>query len=605
MVNSNENPLSGRVAVSIGPRGERFPLPGAADYARERERLERVAAEQRALGREIVVVMGVGFVGAVMAGVVADSTSRTTGRPGKYVLAMQRPSARSYWKIPYLQQGLPPVQSEDPEVEAIIRRCVLDKGTLSATFSYDALEFADVVVVDVQCDYVKDKLGDMRVGRADIAALEESFKIIADRIPADCLVLIETTVPPGTTERIATPILKSAFAARFSAPSDTGRERGDGLKTTNHQDGSSTVHAPLSGSSNPKSEIRNPQSLPMPEPLVAHSYERVMPGRHYVASVRDFWRVCSGVNPASRERVVRFLSEVLNVEQYPLTVLEHPVESETCKIIENSYRATLLAFMDEWSRFAERHGVDITKVIRAIKVRPTHDNIMFPGPGIGGYCLPKDGALGQWGIRHLLGDEELAFPITTAAININDARGVHAAELCCDALSALGRPVAGSTVLLCGASYREDVGDTRYSGSELIARRLAELAAVIRVHDPYVDHWHELEHQESYPAAGQSRARFFRNQEAMTDVRVESSLAAALQGASALVLAVRHAEYLNLDPAWVVEQAGAPLAVVDCFGLLDDDRIRGYLALGCVVRGLGRGHIARLDGTPPGPRPAG
>ena len=568
------NPPVGRVAVSVGPRGERFPLPGAADYARERERLERVAAEQRALGREIVVVMGVGFVGAVMAGVVADSTSRTTGQPGKYVLAMQRPSARSYWKIPYLQQGLPPVQSEDPEVEAIIRRCVLDKGTLSATFSYDALEFADVVVVDVQCDYVKDKLGDMRVGRADIAALEESFKIIADRIPPGCLVLIETTVPPGTTERIATPILKSAFAARFP------NGRTELVVSSEEEIRSSTHHSPLTA---------HP-----PEPLVAHSYERVMPGRHYVASVRDFWRVCSGVNPASRERVVRFLSEVLNVEQYPLTVLEHPVESETCKIIENSYRATLLAFMDEWSRFAERHGVDITKVIRAIKVRPTHDNIMFPGPGIGGYCLPKDGALGQWGIRHLLGDEELAFPITTAAININDARGVHAAELCCDALAALGRPVAGSTVLLCGASYREDVGDTRYSGSELIARRLAELAAVLRVHDPYVDHWHELEHQESYPAAGQSRARFFRNQEAMTGVRVESSLAAALKGADALVLAVRHAEYLDLDPAWVVAQAGAPLAVVDCFGLLDDDRIRAYLALDCIVRGLGRGHIPRL-----------
>jgi nucleotide sugar dehydrogenase len=523
---------------------------------------------------------------------------------------MQRPSARSYWKIPYLQRGIPPVQSEDPEVEAIIARCVLEKQTLSATFSYDALEFADVVVVDVQCDYVKDKLGDMRVGRADIAALEESFKIIADRIPPECLVLIETTVPPGTSEKIAYPILQSAFASRFAAQSDNDPENDHGPSSgspnpqseiRNSQSAipdSSLVHGPSSGSSNPQSAIRNPQSSSIPEPLVAHSYERVMPGRHYVASVRDFWRVCSGATPAARERVVRFLSEVLNVEEYPLTVLERPVESETCKIVENSYRATLLAFMDEWSRFAERHGVDITKVIKAIKVRPTHSNIMFPGPGIGGYCLPKDGALGQWGIRHLLGDEELSFPITTAAININDARGVHAAELTCDALTALGRPVAGSPVLLCGASYREDVGDTRYSGSELIARRLAELAAVIRVHDPYVDHWHELEHQKSYPAAGQSRARFFRNQEAMTGVRVEPDLAAALKGAAAVVLAVRHQQYLDLDPAWVVEQAGGPLAVVDCFGILSDAQIGRYLSLGCVVRGLGRGHIDRLAERP-------
>ncbi len=319
-----------------------------------------------------------------------------------------------------------------------------------------------------------------------------------------------------------------------------------------------------------------------------------MPGRHYVASVRDFWRVCSGVNEAARRRVVAFLSEVLNVEQYPLTVMDRPIESETCKIVENSYRATILAFMDEWSRFAERHGVDITKVIQAIKVRPTHSNLMFPGPGIGGYCLPKDGALGQWGVRHLLQDEELSFPVTTAATNINDARGVHAAELVCDALVAMGRPVAGSEVLICGASYREDVGDTRYSGSELIARRLAELGARIRVHDPYVEHWHELENQESYPAAGQSRSRFFRNQERVTDVRIQSDLAVALQGAWAVVLAVRHKQYLDLEPAWLLKKVGAPFAVVDCFGILSDQRIRQYLELGCEVRALGRGHISRL-----------
>ena len=324
-----------------------------------------------------------------------------------------------------------------------------------------------------------------------------------------------------------------------------------------------------------------------------------MPGREYVASVRDFWRVCSGINTEARERVVGFLSEVLNVEQYPLTVMDRPIESETCKIVENSYRATVLAFMDEWSRFAERHGVDITKVIQAIKVRPTHSNIMFPGPGIGGYCLPKDGALGQWGIRHLLGDEELSFPITTAAININDARGVHAAELCCDALTAMGRPVAGARILICGASYREDVGDTRYSGSELIARRLAELAAAIRVHDPYVDHWYELESQESYPAAGQSRGRFFRNQEAVTEVRIQPDLAAALQDASAVILAVRHKHYLDLDPAWVVAQTGAPLAIVDCFGILTDAQIKRYFELGCEVRCLGRGHVLRIKESLP------
>jgi nucleotide sugar dehydrogenase len=535
------------------------------DYAKERERLEALVAAHRQEGREVVVVMGVGFVGAVMAGVVADSLDKATGKPGKFVIAMQRPSARSFWKIPYLNLGLPPVQSEDPEVEAIIRRCVLDKRTLTATFTYDALSLADVVVVDVQCDYVKDKLGDMRQGHADIAALEESFKVIGERIPPNCLILIETTVPPGTTERIAYPIIKNGLMARGSSQ----------------------------------------------EPLLAHSYERVMPGRHYVASVRDFWRVCSGINDRARERVVRFLSEVLNVEKYPLTVMDRPIESETSKIVENSYRATILAFMDEWSLFAERNGIDLVKVIQAIKVRPTHSNILFPGPGIGGYCLPKDGALGQWGVRHLLGDEAAAFPITTAAININDTRGLRAAELAREALEAMGRPIAGAPVLLCGASYREDVGDTRYSGSEVIARRLAELGVEIRVHDPYVDHWHELEHQDTYPATGQSRARFFKNQDGLGKVRVEKDLASALRGASAIILAVRHNRYLDLDPDWLVGQAGGPLAIVDCFGILSDTKIRRLFELGCEVRCLGRGHVQRIkagvqvpgEEQPDNPRP--
>ena len=87
-------------AVSVSPAGERFPLPDERAYEEEQGRLEALAAEHRAQGREVVVVMGVGFVGAIMAGVVADSVDRETGRPGKFVIAMQRPSVRSYWKIP-------------------------------------------------------------------------------------------------------------------------------------------------------------------------------------------------------------------------------------------------------------------------------------------------------------------------------------------------------------------------------------------------------------------------------------------------------------------------------------------------------------------------
>ena len=638
--------------MSAAPNGEAFPLPQPSDYTKEFKRLQRLVAAHRRQGREIVVVMGVGFVGAVMAGVVADSVwketndgvrslklasgrkaksksatsaqasaptsasalasvsttasapksttasaltsasatvaadsgkrtpetsqaltpsdanfkdltppdaltpsdatpsgaARVPGTPNKFVIGMQRPSPRSYWKIPYLNRGVAPVEAEDPEVAPLIARCVLEKKTLTATFTYDALCLADVVVVDVQCDYFKETLGNCRQGRADIAALEDSLKIIGEKVRPDCLVLIETTVPPGTTEYVAYPIMKKAFEKRGIAA----------------------------------------------EPLLAHSYERVMPGREYVASIRDFWRVCSGVNDTARARVARFLSEVLNVEKYPLTVLDRPIESETCKIVENSYRATILAYLNEWSLFAERNGVDLLKVIKAIKVRPTHANMIFPGPGIGGYCLPKDGGLGVWAYHTLMGFDDDIFKITPLAIDINDTRSLHVAELVRDALRNMGKIVAASKIAVLGASYREDVGDTRYSGSEIVVRKLTEMGGEVIVHDPYVKHWWELEKQDTYPAPGHSWARFFRNQGKLQETTVQKDLAATLKGVDAVVFAVRHEAYLALAPDAIVAMAGRPVAVIDCFGILDDAAIRRYFELGCEVKGLGRGHVKRI-----------
>jgi len=533
---------------SISPAGERFAIPQQNEYEAEFERIKLLAEAAKADGKEIVVVMGVGFVGAVMAAIIADSTDKKTGKPNKFVIGCQRPSTRSYWKIPLLNKGISPVKAEDPEVNPMIARCVLEKKTLVATYNSDCLKLADCVVVDVQCDYTKHDLGNMRTGEVEMNALKATIKTIGEKVPANCLTLIETTVAPGTTEFVAWPIMKEAFAER-------------GIKE---------------------------------EPLLAHSFERVMPGREYVASIRDFWRVCSGCNAEARRRVEKFLNEVLNTDRFPLTVMDRPIESETTKIVENSFRATILAFQDEWSLFAERNGVDLIKVIKAIKVRPTHSNIIFPGPGIGGYCLPKDGGLGYWAYKHILGFDDDIFRLTTMAIDINDTRGLHAAELTEQALLDMGRKIGDAPLLLCGASYRQDVGDTRYSGSEIVVRKLTEMGAEMRVHDPYLEHWFELEKQDTYPAPGHSRARFFKNQESLVNIRVQSDLPEAIKAVQAVILAVPHEPYLALEPDKVVEWAGAPLAVIDCFGILNDDKIRRFLELGCEVKALGRGHIERI-----------
>ncbi len=533
---------------SVSPTGEVFPLPTEAETEREYGALAARVEDERARGREIVCVIGLGFVGAVMAAVVADADDRRTGKPGKFVVGLQRPSPRSYWKIPVLNRGESPVTAEDPEVPRLIRRCVLERKTLAATSVEKAMGLADVIVIDVQCDYVKKSLGDVQTGTVDMAALEDTFRKIGQHARPEALILIETTVAPGTTEQIAFPLIQKIYRKRGIAA----------------------------------------------DPLLAHSYERVMPGRNYVASIRDFWRVCSGVNPQARERVVRFLEDVLNTEKFPLTVLDRPIESETAKIIENSYRATLLAFMDEWSMFSERNEVDLRKVIEAIRVRPTHSNMLFPGPGIGGYCLPKDGGLGVWAYRHIFGWEDHIFRITPMAIDINDTRALHVPQLVRDALRNMGEPVSAADVLVLGASYREDVGDTRYSGSEVIVRRLAEMGANVRVHDPYVPWWPEMEDRAGGDEGGPGRERFFSRQDELADLHMEKDLWAAMSGVKAIVLAVNHSQYRDLEPEKVLKAVGRRFAIIDCFCILDDPRIRRYLELGCEVKGLGRGHIRRI-----------
>ncbi len=541
--------MKAETLYSVAPSGEKFELPQKSDYDKELQRIGQLVEAAKKENKEIVVVMGLGFVGAVMAAIVAD-TKDARGNYTKFVIGCQRPSARSYWKIPMINRGEAPVKAEDPEVDILISRCVTEKKSLVATYNSDCLQYADCVVVDVQCDFAKKELGNMKTGEADMAALEDTMRTIGEKIQPECLVLIETTVAPGTTEFVAWPILKKAFAKR-------GIDR---------------------------------------VPLLSHSFERVMPGKQYVASIRDFWRVCSGCEPIARARVEKFLHEVLNTKDFPLTVMDRPIESETTKIVENSYRATILAYLNEWSLFAERNGVDLIKVIDAIKMRPTHSNMIFPGPGIGGYCLPKDGGLGYWAYKHIMGfeDGEKLFKITPTAIDINDTRALHVAELTRDALRNMGKYIAGSKVLLCGASYRQDVGDTRYSGSELVVRKLTEMSAEIKIHDPYVDHWYELEEQDTYPSPGSSWKRFFRNQEGLKHSVVEKDLEASMKGVEALILAVPHAQYLNLDPKEIVKWAGNPIAVIDAFGILSDDQIREYFQLGCEVKALGRGHLTRL-----------
>lgn len=499
---------------------KKYPLPTEQENEKEREILKQITAEQRKLGRKIVAVQGLGFVGCVMATVVADATDKD-GNPYYFVHGHQRASKRSYWKVPVINSGVPPVASSDPEVPQIFHRTVVEKKNFRATSEESVYGLVDVVVVDIQLDATKPSFGEAEKGYCDLLAFREGIRTLGQHIRPDCLVLVETTVPPGTCEKVVKPILEEEFTKRG-----------------------------IDVAANP--------------PLVAHSYERVMPGAKYVASIRDFWRVFSGVNEKSIELCREFLSNCLNVEEYPLTQLDSTNASELAKTMENTYRAVNIALTLEWARFAEQIGVDIFKVREAIRKRKgTHDNLLRPSLGVGGYCLTKDPVLANWAMQTLFGLEG-SLEMAIRSVNINDTMPLHTIEIIKREFESL----SNLKVAVLGVSYLENVGDTRHSPSKTLVEFLRKEFATALTHDPYVEAWPELD-----------------------ESKVESDLNAVLPGADVVIFAVGHDQYKGLKPAEVVAMCGTKPLIVDCSNFLSDATIAEYKKLGCKVRGVGKGHI--------------
>ncbi|MCK4339811.1 MAG: nucleotide sugar dehydrogenase, partial [Candidatus Cloacimonetes bacterium] len=343
-------------------------------------------------------------------------------------------------------------------------------------------------------------------------------------ISPECLVLVETTVPPGTCEKVVKPVIEEEF-----------RKRKINIK-------------------------KNP-------PLIAHSYERVMPGVKYVSSIRNFWRTFSGINKKSADLAEAFLNNVLDKDNYPIYRLYNTNASELAKVLENSFRATNIALMLEWAKMAEKIGVNLFEVIKSIQVRKgTHDNMLKPSLGVGGYCLTKDPVLANWATESLLNLNE-KLPMAIHSVNINDTMSFHTVELIEEVFPRL----VDKRVAILGVSYIKDVADTRHSPSKLLWESLMEKDAIISVHDPLVEIWPEV-----------------------GNMKVEKDINVTLLDVDIIVFAVGHKVYHNLEPQKIIKACGKSPLIVDCSDFLTDDKIMKYLKLGCEVKGVGKGHIEFL-----------
>jgi nucleotide sugar dehydrogenase len=385
-----------------------------------------------------VLVQGLGFVGSVMSLVVANAIN------GDYaIIGVDQDTEAGRRMVDSLNAGIFPITADDPKIAEYFEN-TRRQGNFYATVDTAAYAVADVIIVDINLDVHKTSnekyaLADYEV---NLSPFRAAIKTIGSFCKPDALVLIETTVPPGTCQNVVAPTLRAALEER-------------GL---------------------PSNKIR-----------IGHSYERVMPGPHYIDSIQSFYRVYSGIDEASADAVEVFLKTIIRTDEYPLTRLGNTNATEMAKVLENSYRAMNIAFVVEWSRMAEEAGVDLYEVVHAIRQRPTHSNLMFPGIGVGGYCLTKDPLLASWARSNLLGEED-KLAQSEIAVSINDQMPRYAVEF-------LERrypgSIEGKNVLLLGVAYRGDVGDTRFSPVEPFYRCLLQAGAHMSAHDPYVALWSE------------------------------------------------------------------------------------------------------------------
>ncbi len=467
---------------------------------------------------QTVVIQGLGFVGLAMATVVANVVDKQ-GKPLYNVVGVDLPMNQD--RIDLINKGILPFKNEDETFPVQLEKAVHQYKNLLASTDEEWYKKADIVVVDIQLDIKKREVGNARDCYLEKDAFIAAIHTLGRHIKPECLVLVETTVAPGFSQHVVKPALDKEFM-----------ERGIDVVT-------------------------NP-------PRIAHSYERVMPGKEYLASIRSYPRTFSGYDKLSAGMAREFLENVLEVDKYPLREENNTETSELAKVMENSYRAVNIALVNEWTLLAEKMEVNIFDVIEGIKVRPTHKNILYPGLGVGGYCLTKDTLLAYWSGQNFY-DENLDLPMTIKGININDTMPWHTYDL----IKANLHKDNFKTILL-GVSYREDVGDTRYAPAEKLYRKLANDGLSVDVHDPYVDEWPEL-----------PQAKFI-------------ELIENLQDYDCLVLGVKHNCYLNLSAQDIINATKEDTLIVDANNILDDEKILEILKSGRDVIGVGKGHIARM-----------
>lgn len=423
-----------------------------------------------------IAVIGLGYVGLPVACMFAKAGFDTLG-----IDVDQE-------RIEKINRGQNPIEGIEPGLAELLAE-VNQQGSLKAAADYALLSDRDVILISVQTP-VDDS--DHRPRYAHMRSALENLRPV---LKAGALVIIESTLAPGTMEQVILPTLEKS----------AGKKSGEDF-------------------------------------WLGHCPERVTPGK-LLHNLRSVNRVVGGQTPEVAQMMISLYRHIVEAELDPSDLLT----AELVKTVENAYRDVQIAFANEVARICENLGGDVWKVRPLVNKSPGR-NMLLPGAGVGGHCIPKDPWLLIANVNGAVQPE-----LIPTARAVNRFMPEHVAHLTESALNAAGKKLEESIIAVLGYAYMENSDDTRDTPTQEYLHLIESRAAEVRIHDPFVHQY-------------------------------QTDLASILNGADAVVLMVAHDEYKreNWRERFLLMQTPV---LVDARHILPDD----FHAEGAVIRVLGRG----------------
>lgn len=355
-----------------------------------------------------LAVIGMGYVGLPVACAFAES--------GFEVLGLDIQAER----VARINAGICPIGGREPGLQELLTK-VIKAGRLRATDEYAALSDRHIVLIMVETP-----VDDRHIPH--YAPLESALRSLGPVLQSGALVIVESTLAPGTMETLVRPALEAASGGRAGVQFYLG-----------------------------------------------HCPERVMPGR-LLTNLKTMERVVGGMTPQVAEVMLALYRHIVSAQLHPTDCLT----AELVKTAENAYRDVQIAFANEVALICEAVGGNVWKV-RDLVNRSPGRHMLFPGAGVGGHCIPKD----PWLLAYAA-HQRAPTRLIAAARAVNDSMPSHMLDLVERVLQRAGKCLQEARVLVLGYAYLEDSDDTRNSPAAVLTHLLQERGARVVIHDPYV-----------------------------------------------------------------------------------------------------------------------